>query len=71
MNRRTAVLFADAGGLALINRLIVQAGELLDVNRMLLLEADPEQHNDIIATAKNHGFSLVESRDYSILLRKS
>jgi release factor glutamine methyltransferase len=63
-------LFADDQGLALINKLIAQAPSHLNTHGYLLLEADPRQHTDIIATAKSHHFKLLEVRDYIILLEK-
>jgi len=63
-------LFADNAGLALINKLIPQAQSHLSPGGDLLLEADPSQHTKIISLANNHGFHLVEIRDYIIHLRK-
>lgn len=64
-------LFADNHGLALIDQLIKQAETSLAAHGHLLLEADPRQHADIIATAKNHSFRLRETRDFIVSLQKN
>lgn len=61
-------LFADDGGLEFIKPLIDAAPEVLAQNGYLLLEADPEQHDDIITYAET-SFTLIERRDYAVLLR--
>lgn len=63
-------LFAEDDGLALINKLIEQAPSRLTSGGYLLLEADPRQHAAIIKTAKNHGFTLIETRDFIVVLQK-
>lgn len=60
-------LFADDGGLELIKNLIDQAPEHLSPDGHLLLEADPEQHLNIVRYAAN--FDLIEAVDYAILLK--
>lgn len=62
-------LFADNGGLALINELIAQLPNVLTAQALVLLEADPEQHADIIAAAKNIGLEHVETDGYAIALK--
>lgn len=64
-------LFAEHGGLALIYRLIDEAETRCAPQGFMLLEADPRQHDDIIKYAKNHGFSLRESRGFIVSLQKS
>lgn len=64
-------LFALDHGLELIKKLIEQASTRLIENGYLLLEADPCQHAEIASYAKNHGFQLVEGRDYIIVLQKT
>lgn len=64
-------LFAEDGGLALINKLIDQAPAHLKTGGLLFLEADPRQHAAIIKTAKNRGFAHQESRDFIVVLRKN
>lgn len=61
-------LFADDGGLELIKLLIDTAPSVLNARGYLLLEADPEQHAAIITHA-GPTFSLVEQRDYALLLQ--
>jgi len=63
-------LFADNHGLALIEKLIVQANKLLDQNGYLVLEADPVQHESIIEYANNQSFDLVQKLDYAVALRR-
>jgi release factor glutamine methyltransferase len=64
-------LFADDGGKALINKLLDQSVDVLLPQGLLLLEADPTQHQQIIAYAKQHGFRLISTQDYCIALRRS
>lgn len=60
-------LFAEDGGTELIKKLIDQAPEHLNTGGHMLLEADPEQHLDIVRYASD--FDLVEAVDYAILLK--
>jgi release factor glutamine methyltransferase len=64
-------LFASDDGLHLINKLIDQSTSRLSPGGVLLLEADPRQHNALIVTAKSHGFHHIETRDFIVHLRKS
>lgn len=61
-------LFADNKGLYLINQLLAQAGSRLRPNGAILLEADPRQHDDIIKTAKTHGFKIVTKEGFILAL---
>lgn len=63
-------LFADARGLALINRLIAQTPKLLASGGYLLLEADPEQHDAIITEAKKSGLAHETTQDYIVVLKR-
>lgn len=63
-------LFANDGGLSLIKRLIEQADSRMGSNGLVLLEADPRQHLEIISYAKKHGFALREHRDFIVVLEK-
>lgn len=63
-------LFAHDGGLALIKTLIEEAGERSPTHGLLLLEADPEQHDTITAFAKKHGLSHIKTIDYCVALKK-
>lgn len=63
-------LFADERGLALIYRLIDQAPLVTTPQGMLLLEADPEQHAEIISYAGGHGFPHCLSSDYYVIASK-
>lgn len=59
-------LYASHGGLALINQLILQAATLLTPGGLLLLEADPRQHDAMIETAKSHGLSYRTTRGFIV-----
>lgn len=63
-------LFADDGGLALIHRLVDQAKTHLTENGLLLLEADPEQHEHIVTQAEQRGFKYCEALDYILAFTK-
>ena len=65
-----AALFARGGGLSFIKRLIVQASQMLPTGGLMLLEADPEQHQAIQAMARTHGFRHVLTRDYCLAFKK-
>lgn len=62
-------LFAGNGGLALINRLLIQAPRVLAPSGFLFIEADPEQHEAIIAEAKNQRLILHTQRDYQLVFQ--
>lgn len=60
-------LFADDSGLEFIKPLIDQAKEALTPGGYLLLEADPEQHEEIVSHAQS--FELIEIFGYGLLFR--
>jgi release factor glutamine methyltransferase len=62
-------LFAEDHGLELIKKCVQQASIMTSVNGYLLLEADPEQHDEIILYAEGD-FRHVETRDYVVVLQK-
>lgn len=62
-------LFADNGGLALIETLLAQAPRHLTASGLVLLEADPEQHDHIIAAAQKQGLSHRQTQDYIVVLQ--
>lgn len=64
-------LFASDKGLALIKKLIKQSRDTLAQNGLLVLEADPCQHADIILEAKNSHLSLLDIDGYGIAFIKS
>lgn len=64
-------LFADHGGLALIERLVLQLPASLAPGGIALLEADPEQHAAIIELAARHGLHHRETRDYIVVLARN
>lgn len=64
-------LFADKQGLSLIFRLLPQAKRWLTDAGLLLLEADPSQHDDIIKEAKISGLGYIQTKGYCIAFQKS
>ena len=62
-------LYADKGGLALIQALITQSAGLLAAGGYLLLEADPRQHHAIITAAAQYQFSLVATDGFIVTLQ--
>jgi len=63
-------LFAQKNGLALIFELLTQTKSKLVNGGRLILEADPEQHPDIVKEAIKNGLVLTETNDYGLLLEK-
>lgn len=63
-------LFAHNDGLQLIHLLIAQAETRLTSGGLLLLEADPRQHDRIKDAAKTHGFAMRETRGFIVALEK-
>lgn len=64
-------LFASDGGKALIYKLIDQSQSVLDKRGILLLEADPIQHESLTSYAKEKGFTAVSSANYCIALERT
>jgi release factor glutamine methyltransferase len=65
-----SALFAANNGKALIYELLVQTKDTLISGGSLILEADPEQHADIITEAKKYGLLLSDKDGYGLLLEK-
>lgn len=63
-------LFADDHGLALIKKCIQQASDMTPVDGYLLLESDPEQHEEIITYAHDFGFNHIRTSEYIVALTK-
>ena len=63
-------LFADDAGLALIEKLLDQLPEALNTLGLVLLEADPCQHETIIAKCAKLGLKHVETEGYAVALVK-
>jgi release factor glutamine methyltransferase len=63
-------LFAANSGKALIFELLVQTKDKLVNGGSLILEADPEQHADIIAEAKKYGLLVSGQDGYGILFER-
>lgn len=64
-------LFAEDGGLALIKRLLTQVATHITPHGYLLLEADPCQHDEIIAIATKNGYLVVAVEDYIVALSRA
>ncbi len=64
-------LFADDHGLELIKKCMQQASILISVDGYLLLEADPEQHQEIIDFGSNIGFTHIITNEYIIALKRT
>lgn len=64
-------LFADDEGKALIFKLIAQSLDVLSERGLIILEADPIQHESIILYAKGKGFRLVTNADYCVALARA
>ncbi|MGB4762668.1 MAG: peptide chain release factor N(5)-glutamine methyltransferase [Candidatus Saccharimonas sp.] len=62
-------LFADEKGLALIYKLIAQTPLHLSPGGLLILEADPTQHQAILDYSITYSLTLVASDGYAIALR--
>lgn len=62
-------LFAEDKGLKLIKSLIAQAPRHLASSGLILLEADPEQHQEIINFADAYNLRLVVQQHYILALR--
>lgn len=63
-------LFANNNGLSLIFELLIQTKEKLTRGGKLILEADPEQHPEIIKEATKYGLVLVKNDGYGLLFDK-
>ena len=62
-------LYANDNGIALISALVPQASRHLQPQGILFLEADPEQHKEIIKQSTLHGFTHEETLGYALALR--
>lgn len=62
-------LFAKDGGKALINQLIEQAPFYIAKEGVLLLEADPRQHKDLISYAHKFGFDLLKTENFCLAMQ--
>ncbi len=62
-------LFADNGGKALIEELITQAKKILHSSGYLIIEADPDQHPDLINYAEKHSFTVIQQANYIIVFK--
>lgn len=63
-----SALFADEGGLQLINQLIIDSPAYLALGGYILLEADPRQHDAIIKLSASH-FRLIARQNFIIIFQ--
>lgn len=63
-------LYADDDGLALIRRLIEQAATKQTAGNYLLLEADPRQHDEIVAYGRQHSYIRHQIEGFIVVLEK-
>ena len=63
-------LFAEKNGLSLIYELIMQTRSKLANGGKLILEADPQQHPNIIKEAIKNGLVHTETNEYGVLFEK-
>lgn len=63
-------LFAIDDGMSIIKRLIAQSSSLLQPKSYLIIEADPEQHDDLIEHADTHSFKKVDEQHYGLVFSK-
>lgn len=63
-------LFAEENGTALIKKLIQQTLSKLKKDGFLILEADPEQHDEIKKSAQSAGLILAKVDGYGLLFEK-
>jgi len=59
-------LFANNNGKSLIEKLLKQAKKSLKQGGYIIIEADPEQHKELIKFARNESFKLISKQDYVI-----
>jgi len=62
----TIALFSDENGLSIIKKLIKQASDKIVNNGYLIIEADPDQHQEITEYAKKYSFGLIEKLGYAL-----
>lgn len=65
-----SALFADGNGKALIKKLIIQTNQKLSKNGHLIIEADPDQHDELISFAKENNLKFCKKSDYSVVFVK-
>lgn len=62
-------LYADDGGLLLIKQLIEQVPERIQQEGILVLEADPRQHKQIIEACAEHRLAHLETDGFALAFR--
>lgn len=66
VNEPALALYAKHDGLELIFELLDTASSHLNRGALIILEADPRQHADIIAHARECGFEKLQAQDYAL-----
>lgn len=69
-NEPAAALYADDGGLLLIRQLITQAPEHLQQGGIIVLEADPRQHQRIIELCQEQHLRHLETDGFALAFRR-
>lgn len=67
----STALFANDEGKELIKNLILQASKIQSKNDVIILESDPQQHNDLIGFAQELGYENSKIHGYAVLLAKN
>lgn len=62
-------LFAENGGLMLINTLIAQIPHHITPGGLIFIEADPRQHTKLITLAQTQQLALIKQHHYILVLR--
>ncbi len=69
-NEPALALFAADGGKAIIKKFVSQAASRLQTHGIVILEADPIQHADIIKHALSEHFSVLRQQGYCLALAR-
>jgi release factor glutamine methyltransferase len=64
-------LFADDHGMAIIKKLLDQSSKVQKNGGIVIIEADPEQHETLIHYARERGYDLISTIDYIFALKKA
>lgn len=64
-------LFADKNGQELIEKLIIEAQQLIKPHGFIVIESDPCQHKSLIEFANKRGFSLTRQSGYVTTFQKT
>ncbi len=67
----TEALIASGGGLSLIKKLISTASSKLSAGGLVILEADPRQHDEIIDFAISYDYGLADRTGFILTLKRA